>query len=376
MSRHVISISSNTTLSALHAGCDVLATGGQITITLPAPIADCDIRVINGEPVTAGSNGKILVGFPADVNTKLYPGQALAVDSDGAKWFAEEKPGRWKIPNGATVYTSSFTAGASDTNDGLTPQTPLRHNSAAVQVIYSDFDCSNATPILAPIAGSVFVNDPIAAGGQPTGDNLIQVSTYVDPASPSVVSFTIQCATGAAAIMGDNAEFNLAWNALHPAGTARLQGNMSNAADNASGVYQHNNGLFDMSGICTIVGSGNKCNAAFFDGPTPGASAANGFNCEGTFDSIWRMDEGGGRYTLSGVLQPVNDALGHPPFANRLLMILGENELIMGTPQAMGGWASLGPSIVGGDGLLITNGVAIPGGVTTTQGGRVVTTKF
>jgi hypothetical protein len=371
LSRHVIDISTSITLSSAHSGCDILATGGQITITLPAPIADCDIRVINGD---AGS-GKILVGFP-DVHPKLYPNQAVAVNSDGTVWFAEEKPGRWKITPGTTVYTSSFTIGASDTNDGLTPQTPLRHNAVAVQVIYNDFDCSDVTPILAPIAGSVFTNDPIAVGGQPTGDNLIQVSTYVDPAAPAVTSFTIQCSVGAAITVGDNAELNLAWNALNSSGTAILQGNMSNAADSSSGIYQHNNGLFDMSGICTIVGSGLNCNAVFFDGGAPGASAANGFNCQGTFDSVWRMDEGGGRFTLSGVMQPVNDASGHPPFANRLLMVLGENELIMGTTQATGGWASLGPSIVGGNGLLVTNGITIPGSVMATQGGRVVATKF
>lgn len=372
MSRHVIDIATDTTLSAVHSGCDVVAKGGQFIITLPAPIADCDIRVINGD---IGA-GKILVGFPTDVSAKLYPNQAVAVDSDGTIWFAEEKPGRWKIPSGTRVYVSSFTPGASDANDGLDPSRPLRTCGAATAVCQNDFDLSQSTPIIAPIAGSVFMNDPLALGAQPTGGNLIQVSTYVDPAAPSVLSFTIQCATGAAVIMGDNAEFNLAWDALHPGGTARLQGNMSNAADNASGIYQHNNGLFDMSGVCTIVGSGNKCNAIFFDGPTPGASIANGFNCEGTFDSIFRMDEGGGRYTLSGDPHPVLDASGHAPFANRLLMILGENELILGGPISQGGWASLGQSIVGGDGLLVTNGNAIPGSVTTTQGGRVAVAKL
>jgi hypothetical protein len=372
MARHVIDISTNTTLSAVHAGCDVLATGGQITITLPAPIADCDIRIINGD----AGNGKILAGFPADVNTKLYPGQAIAVDSDGLTWFAEEKPGRWKIPSPCLVYVSSFTLGASDANDGLTPQTPLRHMSMAGHVVQTDFDISQTTPIIAPIAGSTFTDDPLGLGGQPTGGNLIQISTYVDPAAPTVVSFLSQCAVGAPIIIGDNAELNLQWNALNPAGTARLKGNTSNAADNAAGIYQHNNGLFDMGGICTIVGSGTNGSAIFFDGPCPGASIANGFNCEGTFGDVFRMDEGGGRCTLSGDLHPVNDALGHPPFGTRLLSILGENELILGGPISMGGWASLGPSIVGGDGLLVTNGVAIPGGVTTTQGGRVVTTKF
>lgn len=372
MSRHVVDVSSDTVLDSSFSGCDVLATGGQITITLPAPIADCDIRIVNGDT----GAGKILSGFPAGVNPKLYPGQAVAVNSDGAQWLVEEKPGRWKIPGGTIVYVSSFTPGASDANDGLDPSRPLRTCRAATAVCQTDFDINQSTPIIAPIAGSVFINDPLALGGQPTGGNLIQVSTYVDPAAPSIVSFTIQCETGAAVIMGDNAEFNLAWNALHPAGTARLQGNMVNAADNASGIYQHNNGLFDMSGVCTIVGSGNKCNAIFFDGPTPGASMSNGFNCEGTFDTIFRMDEGGGRYTLSGDPHPVLDASGHMPFANRLLMILGENELILGGPISMGGWASLGPSIVGGNALLVTNGIGIPGGVTTTQGGRVAATKY
>jgi hypothetical protein len=175
MSRQVISLDGGAVnITAAHSGCDVVVTGGQCQVVLPAPIADCDVRIINGD----ANSGKILVGFPSDVNPKLYPHQAVAINSDGTTWFAEEKPGRWKIPSGTIVYVHSDPNIGNDANDGLTPQTPLQHMSMAGSICQTDFDTNQTTPIIAPMAGSSFVNDELGLGGQPTGGNLIQLSPY------------------------------------------------------------------------------------------------------------------------------------------------------------------------------------------------------
>jgi len=360
MSRPVIGISISTTLSSTHSGCDIFATGGQITITLPAPISDCDIRVINGD----SGSGKILAGFPADVNPKLYPNQQIAVNSDGTVWFAEEKPGRWKIPGGTILYVGTL-SGCADTNDGLSPATALLTNAAAAQVIQKDFDCSWSTPIVAWMAGSVFTNDPFNVSTQPVGSNLIQLSLYG-------TGHVASTCTGPCITIGDNGELNMAWKALSSSCTATLMGNTLNAASNGT-VYQHNNGLFDMSGgdAITIVGAGTNCSAFFFDGPTPGASVDGGFNASNTFGYLWHMDEGGGRYTFSGAIKQVG-----PTIIKGLFAVLGGNELILGGTSFVpdGSYLSLGASLVD-DSLLVSNGVTISGGVTTVGSGRVATSK-
>ncbi|WP_315762000.1 MULTISPECIES: hypothetical protein [unclassified Bradyrhizobium] len=58
---------------------DIVATSGNIRLTLPAaPATDgCDIVLINGD----SGAGKYLIGFPADINPKLYPNQAVGITS-------------------------------------------------------------------------------------------------------------------------------------------------------------------------------------------------------------------------------------------------------------------------------------------------------
>lgn len=360
MSRPVLNVSSDTSITSSLSGFDILASGGMRTITLPSPIADCDIRIINGD----SGNGKILAGFPADVNPKLYPKQAIAVDSDGSAWFATDKPGRWAIPAGTVVYVHSASSLGNDANDGLTPGTPLQKIGTAGHICQTDFDINQTSPIIAPMAGAAFVGDALNLGGQPTGGNLIQLSPY------GTGSITWTC-SGPCISVGDNAELNIAWWGLSTGATVLLQGNTANAASNGS-IYMHNNGLFDMSGVCTIVGSGLNTSAFFFDGPTAGAAIANGFNIQNTFGDVFRMDEGGGRFTFSGDIKPTA-----PTIVGRMFAILGTNELILGSPlTGSSAYLSVGQSIVSGNAVMVTNGVAIPGGVGTTQGGRAVTTKF
>lgn len=365
MTRPVLSVSSNTIITSSLARCDIIASGGQLSITLSAAssaTSGADIRIINGD----SSNGKILSGFPSDINPKLYPKQSVAVNSDGTIWFTTENPGRWKIPSGTVLYVHSASSLGNDANDGLTPQTPLQHMNIAGPTINKDFDTNYTAPIVAPMAGSNFVNDLFFASAQPCGGNLIQLSPY----GVGTITWTCQ---GPCISIGDNGELDLRWNGLSTAVSVRLQGNTLNNPDNGT-IYQHNNGLFDMEGTCTIIGSGSNTSAFFFDGPCPGAAIQDGFNIENTFGDVFRMDEGGGRFTLSGPIQHTA-----PTIAARLLSVLGTNELIIGGPGFISSgssiYLSIGPSVVGGNAVVVTNGVPITGGIIQTQGGLVTTAK-
>ena len=362
--RHVVSVTSNTTLSSAHAGCDLLVTGGQIDITLPlaSGMADCDIRVINGDT----GNAKRLINFPADVNQRLWPRQSINVNTDGSTWFADEKPGRFKISAGQKVYVHPS---GSDTNDGMTSATALQHIGYAGTLIQTDFDTNQQCPVIAPAINQTYYNDPLVLGGQPTGGNLIQLSPDGNG------SFTWMC-DGPCINVGDNAELNIALTAYGVNGTIRFNGNRLNVAGR-SHIYMHNNGLFDMSGKPTFVGNGTNDCAIFFDGPTAGAALSDGFYVENTFGDLFRMDEGGGRFTLSGEITPVPlPGTSIYPIVGRLFAILGTSELILSTAPAGGPWTSLGQSVVGGNANLITNGASIPGTVVATQGGVIATTKF
>lgn len=366
MSRPVAKITGATTLDSSYAGYDVLATGGAYAITLAAPTSDgSDIRVINGDALS----GKVLVGFPAPFNSrnKLWPRQTVGVSSVDGSWFTTQDPGRWMVTETVKVYVSSL-PGASNNNDGLSPSTPLRNLSAAVQMCQKVIDTQQTSPIIAPIAGSVFQDDPINLGGQPTGGNLIQLSVYGNGQVQLICDYVSPIN------IGDNAELNIDIGALNSGASLLLWGCRANGnVGTSAGIYQHNNGLFDMEGSCTIIGNSPNHSAFFFDGPCPGASIANGFNLGGYFGDAFRMDEGGGRFTVSG---PVNAVpwSGLNPTAARLYGIYDHNKLLVNAGYG-GSWASLGASLASGHGRIVKFGTSIPGGVTATQYGLVTDSK-
>ena len=81
-------VTANTTIAAKHCGGTVLAgTGstGQFTLTLPAVTgfpSNCSVLIKNGDT----TNGKILSGFPSDLNSILYPQQSVGVKIVNAAW--------------------------------------------------------------------------------------------------------------------------------------------------------------------------------------------------------------------------------------------------------------------------------------------------
>lgn len=116
-------VSSNTTIAAKHCGGTVLAgTGstGQFTLTLPAVTgfpSNCSVLIKNGDT----KNGKTLSGFPADLNTILYPSQSLGVKIVDGAWWSFYNPGPRLVPRGGVQLYAS--PSGNDTNDCLTPGT-------------------------------------------------------------------------------------------------------------------------------------------------------------------------------------------------------------------------------------------------------------
>ncbi|HWX83938.1 MAG TPA: hypothetical protein VNZ48_10115 [Xanthobacteraceae bacterium] len=116
-------VTANTTIAAKYCGGTVLAgTGstGQFTLTLPAVTgfpSNCSVLIKNGD----SSNGKILSGFPSDLNTILWPQQSLGVKIVNGAWQSFYNPGPWNAPaGGVTLYASTT---GSDSNDCLTTGT-------------------------------------------------------------------------------------------------------------------------------------------------------------------------------------------------------------------------------------------------------------
>jgi hypothetical protein len=347
---------------------DVVLSGGFFRLDLPAAAEledGCDIVIINNDD----DAGKVLLSFPRDINPKLYPKQAVGITTLGGNWIAKSKPGRYLLTRETKVLVDN---NGDDANDGIS--LPLQHITTAGTTIETDFDTQLKLAVIAPTLGQTFTEDSLQLGGQPTGSNLIALAPNGDGGITLVNS-------GPCVIGADNAELYLWANKFGPNGRIDFYCNRSNTPLTGH-IYAHNNFLFDGSGKLVFHGAGSNDNAIFMDGPTPGSSITDGIEIAGTFDTIWRMDEGGGRYTLGcgkpgcHSITPVLDEKQVPPSANRMFMILGSEQLLLGGCPYSGGYASLGPSIIAGNGSLVTFGCAIPGGVITSQNGGVWPTKY
>jgi hypothetical protein len=357
LARPVTSVSTDYSITAANCDGDIIASGGQIKITLPAPIANCDIVIINNE----AGNGKVLSNFPADVNPKLYPHQSVGVTSDGISWISKNKPGRYAIPAHTIIHVDPA---GNDANDGLTEQTPVASPEEAVRMVQMDFD-RKYTPIIA-LRGGTTNSGQLGLGGSITGANLTQLSVYgTGTATITYAGPPIMASDGSWwDIRVDGLGSNVSLIAINTANTEK------------SGViYVHNDGGFDVEGDITLVGTGTigsttNGSAIFYDGMTTGAAIVNGIKFQGVFGDVIRMDVGG-RFTFGGELQPVPDAGGKLPWGDRLFAIYGTSVAIMGGQPAMGGWASLGQSIVGGNAVMTLNGSIVPGSVTHIQGGVI-----
>jgi hypothetical protein len=121
---------------------------GQLTLTLPVVTGfagTCSVLIKNGDT----TNGKILSGFPSDLNSILWPQQSVGVKIVNGGWLTFYNPGRWSPSSQPTIYvngtggsaTCGYTGGSTcatgnDTNDGLTPATPLASMTQGINNLF------------------------------------------------------------------------------------------------------------------------------------------------------------------------------------------------------------------------------------------------
>lgn len=372
-------------IGASFAGSSIFFRGGQSRAVLQDAndVGDIDPVLIKNTNISAAV---MLDNFPADVFRRLYPGQAIEVvtiSTDGTGdegtfvWSCTRFPGRFPIDNNCqTIYVADASNGGCDfCNDGLDPSRPIMTNSLATSIIYRELDCTFRTPIRSLAAGSVFVGDNIIASSQPVGSNLVQLSVHGGGDA------LIQHLDLPAISIGDNGELDVR---IADGNRLVLQGNMAGHQGVPYGILGHNNPVLDQEGRVLVIGSGvrnrtdgrENQSAYFFDGPTVGAAIKDGFEVQGCFGDIFRMDAGGGHFTLSGDINTVDDANG-ACFADRLVSVYGTNHLISNF-NASWRWSSLGPSRVSGNAVWQHNGPVVPGGggPVMNQGGRFTSSRW
>jgi hypothetical protein len=108
----------NYTIASTDCGSTIQAGAGStglFTITLPAVAGFsgvCTVNVKNGDT----ARGKVLSGFPADINPILWPSQSVTVKIINGVWATTTNPGLW-IPTAAVTFHVNSTTPGSDTNN-------------------------------------------------------------------------------------------------------------------------------------------------------------------------------------------------------------------------------------------------------------------
>jgi hypothetical protein len=162
-------VTSNTTIAPKYCqGTVLVGTGstGQFTLTLPAVTGfppNCSVLIKNGDT----TNGKILSGFPSDLNSILWPQQSVGVKIVNGAWQTFNNPGRWNLTWQPTIYVNGMGApatcgytGAStcatgnNANDGLTPATPLATMQQGITNLFSYIAPNGNKPIFNLAHGS------------------------------------------------------------------------------------------------------------------------------------------------------------------------------------------------------------------------------
>lgn len=328
----------------------MMGTGstGQITATLPSPTgftAGCTIYIKNGDT----ARGKVLSGFPAGLTSSiLWPLQTVGVQVVNSAWQVVYNPGRWKVPSQQTIHVDAVNG--NNANDGLTTGSGGAVQDAQeawLRAAY-DFDNDGHTPIIA-MACSQTHTVALSMGGIPLGTNLVQLSPDGN------CSFTWSNA-GAAITISDLAELDIRLNHYGSSGGMTCSANTSNATDTGC-IYMHNDSVLDIEGATTWVPGGANDNFLYCDGAC-GFAIANGVTHSGSgTGNYYIYMSAGGKGTASGSFNASGSGSDTGVF-----YLYGRAMLNLGGP-AGAGWASLGPTKIYANSVLVNNGVSIPGGV-------------
>lgn len=337
-------------------------TSGFLNITLPGASAlpsGCVLTFKNGD-IYAGANtgrGKNMAGpWPSDINTNvLWPQQQIQLVVANGAYQTTNNPGHWSITQQVTLCKDT---GGLDTNDGLGSGASgcLLTFGKAVSIIQTQFDLNNTTPIVAPTCGQTH-SDVFSIGGQPTGNNLVQISPNC-----SVGTVTWTNATACISI-ADNAEIDLRLN-----GTSIIAFvcNTSNALFGQ--IQLHNFAVLDLEGGPPQWNpAGANDNFLYCDGPCQ-FTIANGItDAVGTSGGYFVYMSAGGHGTASGALTGATSTLAGAFWG------FGPGLLNLGISNG-GGFTSIGTSKSYAGFHLILNGISVPGGTSAGTGtGRTCT---
>jgi hypothetical protein len=374
--RPIASISKSTEITKDQCESDVVLTGGFHSIKLPPATGwddGCDIWIKNDDAHV----GKRLLDFPVEVNSRLYPKQAVNITTLGGAWTTKHVPGRYMLPGATEIFVSGGPL-ANDANDGLSDLTPLQHINTAGRIIQSDFDLRQVGPIIAVECGYTY-NEQLSLGAQPVGSNLIQLSPHCKngrftwrftPEQPGQ--------PGPCISFGDNAMLDLRLNHYGEFSGIDMYCNPYNY-ESTGAIAGHNNPVLDIEGAkgsLIVHGAGDKDHAIWFDGK--GIGTVQGLVVAGTFDSAIGLGAGG-KITNSPPVGCVGpdcysvDILGTPTL-NAIWTLRGGSNILLGGPAAPGGYKSLAATaIVDGNSTLNVYGLTMPTlpPAQTHDGGRV-----
>jgi len=125
---------------------------GFLTLTLPAVggfPTTCVINFVNGDT----TRGKLLSGFPASMQTILWPSQAGQVKIVNGAWAVTSNPGQW-LTLGTITFNINHASG-SDSSDGLgTSSGAFATIQKCIDTIYSQllFVKNSGTPVCLEVA--------------------------------------------------------------------------------------------------------------------------------------------------------------------------------------------------------------------------------
>lgn len=327
----------------------------QITATLPGlPSsgfnAGCIVYVKNSNANSATSHATTLSGFPSDLNTLLWAGQAVGVqvNATATGWITISNPGRWRVPGQVTLHFDK--TNGNNANDCLSATTGACQDAqTAWNIQQYQFDNNGTTPILAAACGQTHTT-ALSMGGTPLGTNLVQLS----PDGNCTATWTN---AGPCIALADLSELALNLTYYGSSGSITFGCNITNAAFSGN-IYLHNDVVLDLNGTPIWTPAGSNDNFLFCDGKCQFTVADGITQALATGANYIINMSAGGHGTQSGVISASGSGT-----INGTFYIFGGAVLNRGTSDGSG-WFSVGTSKVYANSTLINNGTTAAGGVT------------
>jgi hypothetical protein len=288
---------------------------------------------------------------------RLWPGQTRMIYAQNNVWLLDDNT-RWKLPAETEICVDANTG--SDSNDGLGVGTRcFQHIQFATNVVYQDLDANNFPPDIGLYTGPF--TEAVSMQGQITGYNFIRFRTR----AANTWASTVSCVT-----VNDNAE------AIFDASFGFTQKWTCNTNNTTSlgAIYGHQLMVTDIVGAHQWIPGGTNDNFVFMDGEGRGDISGSGAGIilgsgaqtGATFVTCNYHCAGvtiGGTISYGGAINITN------------LYIVKGGSVIDHSANPTGSPGTIGVTVVNGLSILRENGLTLPGGTTTANGGVVCATS-